>query len=61
MLGLAEAGLYPGIVFYLSWYVLSIQKTSPVLSSRSWYKRSELGTRVAAFFTSATVAGAFSE
>lgn len=27
----------------------------------SWYKRSELGTRVATFFTSATIAGAFSE
>ncbi|KAN0100516.1 Major facilitator superfamily domain containing protein [Tylopilus felleus] len=43
-LGLAEAGLYPGIVFYIS----------------CWYKRSELGTRVAIFFTSATIAGAFS-
>jgi sugar phosphate permease len=44
LLGVAEAGLYPGIVFYIS----------------CWYKRSELGTRVAAFFTSATIAGAFS-
>ncbi|KAH8997890.1 MFS general substrate transporter [Lactarius hatsudake] len=44
LLGLAEAGLYPGIVFYLS----------------CWYKRSELGSRVAVFFSSATVAGAFS-
>ncbi|OSX67374.1 hypothetical protein POSPLADRAFT_1130525 [Postia placenta MAD-698-R-SB12] len=44
LLGLAEAGLYPGIVYYLS----------------CWYKRSELGTRVALFFTSATIAGAFS-
>ncbi|KAI0307925.1 MFS general substrate transporter [Multifurca ochricompacta] len=44
LLGLAEAGLYPGIVFYLS----------------CWYKRSELGSRVAIFFSSATVAGAFS-
>ncbi|KAI0050670.1 MFS general substrate transporter [Auriscalpium vulgare] len=44
LLGLAEAGLYPGIVFYLS----------------CWYKRRELGTRVAVFFSSATVAGAFS-
>ncbi|KAF7799237.1 hypothetical protein EIP86_010469 [Pleurotus ostreatoroseus] len=41
LLGLAEAGLYPGIVFYMS----------------CWYKRTELGTRVAAFFTSATIAG----
>ncbi|KAF8922717.1 MFS general substrate transporter [Mucidula mucida] len=43
-LGVAEAGMYPGIVFYIS----------------SWYKRSELGSRVAVFFSSATVAGAFS-
>jgi len=44
LLGVAEAGLYPGIVFYLS----------------CWYKRTEIGTRIAMFFTSATVAGAFS-
>ncbi|KAI0689566.1 MFS general substrate transporter [Cytidiella melzeri] len=44
LLGLAEAGLYPGVVFYLS----------------CWYRRCELGTRVAVFFSSATVAGAFS-
>ncbi|TFK30775.1 MFS general substrate transporter [Coprinopsis marcescibilis] len=43
LLGLAEAGLYPGVVFYIS----------------SWYKRSETGFRVAVFFSSATVAGAF--
>ncbi|KAI0348409.1 MFS general substrate transporter [Trametopsis cervina] len=44
VLGLAEAGLYPGVVFYMS----------------CWYRRSELGARVAVFFSSATVAGAFS-
>ncbi|KAF9569886.1 MFS general substrate transporter [Agrocybe pediades] len=44
LLGATEAGLYPGIVFYIT----------------SWYKRSEMGTRVAIFFSSATVAGAFS-
>ncbi|KAK7694902.1 hypothetical protein QCA50_002090 [Cerrena zonata] len=44
LLGLAEAGLYPGVVFYMS----------------CWYKRTELGTRVAVFFSSATIAGAFS-
>ncbi|THH33543.1 hypothetical protein EUX98_g636 [Antrodiella citrinella] len=44
LLGIAEAGLYPGVVFYMS----------------CWYKRTELGTRVALFFSSATVAGAFS-
>ncbi|PPQ62988.1 hypothetical protein CVT24_006094 [Panaeolus cyanescens] len=44
LLGATEAGLYPGIVFYIS----------------SWYKRSEMGSRIALFFSSATVAGAFS-
>ncbi|KAF9455044.1 MFS general substrate transporter [Macrolepiota fuliginosa MF-IS2] len=44
LLGLTEAGMYPGIVFYIT----------------SWYKRSEMGTKVALFFSSATVAGAFS-
>ncbi|KXN83912.1 hypothetical protein AN958_00992 [Leucoagaricus sp. SymC.cos] len=44
LLGLTEAGMYPGIVFYIS----------------SWYKRTEMGTKVAIFFSSATVAGAFS-
>ncbi|THH06942.1 hypothetical protein EW145_g3739 [Phellinidium pouzarii] len=43
LLGLFESGLYPGIAFYMS----------------CWYKRSELGSRIALFFTSATVAGAF--
>ncbi|KAI9060609.1 MFS general substrate transporter [Trametes sanguinea] len=43
-LGLAEAGMYPGVLFYLS----------------CWYERNELGTRVAIFFSAATVAGAFS-
>ncbi|EJF66980.1 MFS general substrate transporter [Dichomitus squalens LYAD-421 SS1] len=44
LLGLAEAGLYPGVVFYMS----------------CWYRRNELGTRVGVFFSSATIAGAFS-
>lgn len=44
LLGFFESGLYPGIVYYMS----------------CWYKRSELGTKVALFFSSATVAGAFS-
>ncbi|KAF9015501.1 MFS general substrate transporter [Cyathus striatus] len=44
LLGLTEAGMYPGIVYYIS----------------SWYKRSEMGFKIALFFSSATVAGAFS-
>ncbi|KIK07427.1 hypothetical protein K443DRAFT_129105 [Laccaria amethystina LaAM-08-1] len=44
LLGITEGGLYPGIVFYIS----------------SWYKRSEMGSRIAIFFSSAAIAGAFS-
>ncbi|TFK39766.1 major facilitator superfamily domain-containing protein [Crucibulum laeve] len=43
MLGLFEAGLFPGVSYYLS----------------CWYKRSEFGIRVAIFFSAATVSGAF--
>ncbi|RUO96207.1 major facilitator superfamily domain-containing protein [Jimgerdemannia flammicorona] len=42
-LGLAEAGLVPGIVYYLS----------------LWYTRKEQAVRNAAFFSAATLAGAF--
>ncbi|KAJ7497619.1 major facilitator superfamily domain-containing protein [Mycena latifolia] len=42
-LGLAEAGLFPGITFYLS----------------VWYRRRDVASRVAIFFSAATVAGAF--
>lgn len=42
-LGLTEAGLFPGIQFYLS----------------CWYKRSEFGIRSAIFFSAAALAGSF--
>ncbi|KAK9717717.1 hypothetical protein K7432_006001 [Basidiobolus ranarum] len=42
-LGVAEAGLFPGIIFYLTF----------------WYTRDEQCTRVALFFASASLAGAF--
>ena len=42
-LGLAEAGLFPGIAYYLS----------------CWYKRSEFGVRMAIFFSAAAVSGSF--
>ncbi|KAK4494587.1 hypothetical protein PRZ48_013943 [Zasmidium cellare] len=42
-LGLAEAGLFPGVNYYLS----------------CWYKRSELGVRAATFFSAAALAGSF--
>ncbi|KAG9231111.1 MFS nicotinic acid transporter-like protein [Amylocarpus encephaloides] len=42
-LGLAEAGLYPGVNYFLS----------------CWYKRSEFGIRAAIFFSAAAVSGSF--
>ena len=42
-LGVAESGLFPGVVFYLS----------------MWYKRAEQHYRVALFFSAASLAGAF--
>ncbi|KAK9771501.1 putative Major facilitator superfamily transporter [Seiridium cardinale] len=42
-LGLAEAGLFPGINYYLS----------------CWYKRSEFGVRAAIFFSAAAISGSF--
>ncbi|KAI9298527.1 MFS general substrate transporter [Neoconidiobolus thromboides FSU 785] len=42
-LGIAEAGLAPGIIFYLSF----------------WYARSEQGVRIAFFFSASSLAGAF--
>ena len=42
-LGVAEAGLFPGVNYYLS----------------CWYKRSEFGVRAAIFFSAAAVAGSF--
>lgn len=42
-LGLAEAGLFPGVGYFLS----------------CWYKRSEFGVRMAIFFSAAALAGSF--
>ncbi|CAF1228513.1 unnamed protein product, partial [Rotaria sordida] len=42
-LGAAEAGLFPGVSYYLS----------------SWYKRRELSWRISIFFSAAALAGAF--
>ncbi|KAL1918588.1 uncharacterized protein VTP21DRAFT_2610 [Calcarisporiella thermophila] len=42
-LGLAEAGLFPGVVYYLTF----------------WYKRSEQSLRIALFFSAASLSGAF--
>jgi len=41
LLGLTEAGLYPGIMYYLS----------------CWYKRSEFGSRIAVLIVAVTLAG----
>jgi MFS family permease len=43
VLGIAEAGLFPGVAFFLT----------------QWYRRFEISFRVALFFSAATIAGAF--
>ncbi|KAF9650536.1 MFS general substrate transporter [Thelephora ganbajun] len=43
LLGVFEAGLFPGVNYYLS----------------CWYKRSEFGIRAALFFSAASISGAF--
>ena len=42
-LGITEAGLFPGVSFYLT----------------MWYRRHEVNFRIALFFSAATIAGAF--
>jgi len=42
-LGLTEAGLFPGVIYYIS----------------LWYKRNEQSKCIAIFFSAATIAGAF--
>jgi len=60
MLGLFEAGLFPGVNYYLSWCVSAWDATPACVNSPfSWYKRSEFGIRAAIFFSAATVSGAF--
>lgn len=44
MLGVVEAGFAPGVAFYLS----------------SWYRRYELASRFAIYYTATAVSGAFS-
>lgn len=60
LLGVFEAGLFPGVNYYLSWYVLRTNDSSACIDRTcSWYKRSEFGLRAAVFFSAATVSGAF--
>lgn len=42
-LGITEAGLFPGVSFFLT----------------QWYRRYEINLRIALFFSAATAAGAF--
>lgn len=42
-LGITEAGLFPGVSFFLT----------------QWYRRYEINFRIALFFSAATAAGAF--
>jgi MFS family permease len=59
-LGLAEAGLFPGVNYYLR-CVMSPLPFLVILTSQfsCWYKRSEFGIRAAVFFSAAAFAGSF--
>ncbi len=57
-LGVTEAGLFPGIVFYLSMWVVP-RTVFVMLTAHRWYKRNERQFRVALFFSAASLAGAF--
>jgi len=60
LLGVMEAGFFPGVSYYLSWYVSAWHCSCDVDSLVcSWYKHSEYGIRIAVFFSGATVSGAF--
>ena len=59
LLGVFEAGLFPGVNYYLSWCECSNRVLVLKLNTRSWYKRSELGIRAALFFSAASISGAF--
>jgi len=58
LLGVFEAGLFPGVSYLLSWCVAVIALNSNS-APFSWYKRSEFGIRIALFFSAASVSGAF--
>ena len=62
LLGLFEGGLFPGVAYYLSWYVMlpphgttGTPIHTAYLMHHSWYKRSEFGLRLAIFFSAGTV------
>ena len=59
LLGVFEAGLFPGVNYYLSWCECFNRVLVLKLNPRSWYKRSELGIRAALFFSAASISGAF--
>ena len=55
LLGVLEAGLFPGVNYYLSWCGCSSGLLFLGLNSRSWYRRSEFGVRAALFFSATLV------
>jgi MFS family permease len=65
VLGFVESGFAPGIAFYLSsWCVLSFPFSSKTLVTKyanfSRYRRYELATRFAIYYTAVAVAGGLS-
>lgn len=58
-LGITEAGLFPGVTFYLTsmHYLLEL---GDILTLQVWYVRYEYQFRMALFFSAVGIAGAFS-
>lgn len=62
LLGAFEAGLLPGLAYYLSRYALCPLRwirRGPANTDSRWYRRSELVFRISLFIVSAPLAGAF--
>lgn len=59
-LGVTEAGLYPGVAYYISQFALQKMFMIDTVAIAMWYCRTEAQLRQAMFFSAASVAGAFS-
>ena len=62
LLGISEAGFYAGSAFYFSWWASFLRSNNGMTDAgvlTSWYRRAELGFRLAIFNSAVKSAGAF--
>lgn len=55
-----DVSWYRFLHFQVSAFSVVVPESSPYAGVRSWYKRAEMGSKIAFFFSSATLSGAFS-